>query len=141
MTIREATAIDTDILDAFARLMPQLSPDNAVPTQASLEELLASESRLLLAYDAGGRITGTATLSVFRIPSGLRARLEDVIVDQTARGSGVGEALTRRALAIAQEIGCPSLDLTSNPAREAANRLYRRLGFQPRATNLYRFDL
>ena len=77
---------------------------------------------------------------VFRIPTAVRAIIEDVVVDAAARGRGVGEALTNAAVARARAEGCRTVDLTSRPSREAANRLYQRLGFQPRDTNVYRFD-
>jgi ribosomal protein S18 acetylase RimI-like enzyme len=93
---------------------------------------------VLVARDDGGEIVGTLTLVLFRIPTGVRAWIEDVVVDQETRGSGVGEALTRAALERAGAAGARSVDLTSRPTREAANRLYRRLGFEPRDTNVYR---
>jgi ribosomal protein S18 acetylase RimI-like enzyme len=91
-----------------------------------------------VARDGGGAIAGTLTLVLFRIPTGVRAWIEDVVVDESARGSGLGEALTRAALARAGAAGARTVDLTSRPSREAANRLYRRMGFQPRETNVYR---
>jgi ribosomal protein S18 acetylase RimI-like enzyme len=93
-----------------------------------------------VARDGGGEIVGSATLVVFRIPDGVRARLESVVVDGARRGQGIGEALCREVIARARARGARKLDLTSTPAREAANRLYRRLGFQQRQTNVYRLD-
>jgi ribosomal protein S18 acetylase RimI-like enzyme len=84
---------------------------------------------------------GSLTLAVFRIPTGLRAWIEDVVVDESARGQGVGEALNRAALDRAAALGAVTVDLTSRPSRAAANRLYQRLGFEPRETNVYRYDL
>jgi ribosomal protein S18 acetylase RimI-like enzyme len=80
------------------------------------------------------------TLAVFRIPTGVRAWIEDVVVDQSARGQGVGEALSRRALDLAAAAGARTVELTSRPSRQAANHLYQRLGFQPRDTNVYRYQ-
>ena len=140
MTISEAKRMDDTSLEAFQRLMPQLSVNHPPPEASDLAALIDSPSRLLLARDRADQIVGTATLSVFRIPSGLRCRIEDVIVDKSARGAGVGAELTKAALILARELGAPGVDLTSNPQREAANRLYLRLGFQPRKTNLYRYD-
>ena len=140
MTITEANRMEEAIALAFRRLMPQLSPTNPPPTAEALAALIDSPSRLLLARDDAGEIMGTATLSVFRIPSGLRCRIEDVVVDQSVRGQGVGAELTRQAIVLAEEMGAPGVDLTSNPQRKAANRLYQRLGFQPRETNLYRYE-
>ncbi len=88
-----------------------------------------------------GDIVGSLTLVVFRIPTGVRAWIEDVVVDESARGHGVGEALNREALRVAREHGAITVDLTSRPSREAANRLYQRLGFTERNTNVYRYDL
>ena len=94
-----------------------------------------------MAYAADGTIVGTSTLAVFRIPTALRAWIEDVVVDAEARGQGVGEALTRAMVERARERGCRTVDLTSRPHREDANRLYRRMGFHQRDTNVYRLDL
>jgi ribosomal protein S18 acetylase RimI-like enzyme len=76
-------------------------------------------------------------LLVYRIPSGLKARIDDVVVDAAARGRGVGEELTRAAMRRADEAGARIVELSSNPSREAANRLYPRLGFERRETNVY----
>jgi ribosomal protein S18 acetylase RimI-like enzyme len=91
--------------------------------------------------DGEPAILGSMTLVVFRIPTGLRAWIEDVVVDGSARGRGVGEALNRAAIDRARAAGATTVDLTSRPSREAANRLYRRLGFEQRTTNVYRLDL
>jgi ribosomal protein S18 acetylase RimI-like enzyme len=91
--------------------------------------------------DAGSEIVGSLTLVMFRIPTGLRAWIEDVVVEASQRGKGIGEALTREALAAAQEAGATSVDLTSRSSREAANRLYQRMGFERRETNVYRYKL
>jgi ribosomal protein S18 acetylase RimI-like enzyme len=82
-----------------------------------------------------------STLVAFRIPTGKRAWIEDVTVDQAGRRRGVGTALTRAMLDRARELGCKTVDLTSRPSREAANRLYQQLGFVARDTNVYRYDL
>ena len=84
---------------------------------------------------------GTLTLALFRIPTGVRAWIEDVIADEAVRGRGCGEALTREALRIASQRGARTVELTSRPSREAANRLYRRIGFSPRQTNVYRYEM
>lgn len=100
-----------------------------------------SDSTLLLLAEEDGVIVGSLTLALFRIPTGLRAWIEDVVVDSAARGKGVGETLNRFALDEAQRRGATTVDLTSRPTREAANRLYQRLGFVKRDTNVYRYDL
>ena len=142
--IEVARAVDDELVDAFARLVPQLSRSSPPPTRAELDEIVGAPlTRLLVARDteAGGAVIGTLTLAMFRIPTGMRAWIEDVVVDESARGRGVGEALNRRALDLAREAGARTVDLTSRPSREAANRLYRRIGFVERDTNIYRFTL
>ena len=93
---------------------------------------------LFIAIDDGGTIIGTATLVTFRIPTGMRAWIEDVVVDEAGRGQGVGMALTDAMVERARELGCRTVDLTSRPSREAANRMYQRAGFVARDTNVYR---
>jgi ribosomal protein S18 acetylase RimI-like enzyme len=108
----------------------------------TLKRVVESDAtRLLIARDRDGQIVGTLTLAVFQIPTGTRAWIEDVVVDSSARGQGVGEALTRAALAMAADAGATSVNLTSRPSREAANRMYRRIGFAERETNVYRYTL
>jgi ribosomal protein S18 acetylase RimI-like enzyme len=142
MEIERITEIDDEVVEAFKFLVPQLSTSSLIPTRAQLAEIAANES-LLIARDPqqGGRIVGSLTLVTFRIPTGVRAWIEDVIVDQTLRGKGIGEALTRAALARAAELGAKTVDLTSRPSREAANRLYQRVGFKLRESNLYRYTI
>lgn len=130
-----------DLVEAFARLTPQLSSSAPPPGRDELATIIDSPAtHLLVAHDEDGRIVGSLTLVLFRIPTGMRAWIEDVVVDAEARGQGVGEALNRYALDVAAEHGARSVDLTSRPSREAANRLYRRLGFEPRETNVYRYS-
>jgi ribosomal protein S18 acetylase RimI-like enzyme len=137
----EAATVDDDLVAAFERLVPQLSRSSPPPTSEQLAEMVAAAgTRLLLAEDGDGRIVGSLTLVVFRIPTGVRAWIEDVVVDEGARRQGVGEALTRRACEIATDAGARTVDLTSRPGREAANRLYARLGFELRDTNVYRWS-
>ena len=82
-------------------------------------------------------VLGMLTLIVYRVPTGIRAWIHDVVVDETARGRGVGEALATEALRLAEAAGAISIELTTRQEREAANRLYRRLGFEQRETNVY----
>ena len=141
--IVEATEVTDALVEAFARLIPQLSKSNPPPTAAELQAIVAAESSVLLLAvdDAPGEILGSLTLAWFRIPTGVRAWIEDVVVDESARGRGVGEALNRDALERARALGARTVDLTSRPSREAANRLYQRIGFEARDTNVYRFSL
>jgi ribosomal protein S18 acetylase RimI-like enzyme len=139
--VEEAAEVSEELVDAIGRLVGQLSSSVSPPTREELEQMVTSDaSRLLLAYDGDGGLVGTLTLVLFRIPTGLRAWIEDVVVDEDARGQGVGEALNREALRLAGEAGARNVDLTSRPSREAANRLYRRLGFEQRETNVYRYE-
>ena len=142
MRIEEASEVTPELVEAFERLTPQLSKSNPPPTEAELEEIVDSPATVLfMAVDDDGRYVGTLTLALFLIPTARRAWIEDVIVDESARGKGVGEALNRAALDRARDAGAKTVDLTSRPSREAANRLYRRIGFEPRDTNVYRYAL
>ena len=103
--------------------------------------MIAAESTTIFVATNEQKIVGLLTLVVFRIPTGVRAWIEDVVVDESARGHGVGEALNRAALDDARRNGAKTVDLTSRPSRAAANRLYQRLGFVARETNVYRYEL
>lgn len=134
------TEVDDELVEAFARLIPQLSKSNPPPTAEQLQAIVDSEaSTLLIARDDDGTILGSMTLAMFLIPTGLRAWIEDVVVDGDARGKGVGRIINERAIEIAKAAGATSVDLTSRPSREAANRLYQRMGFEMRETNVYRY--
>ena len=141
VTIEIATEATEELVQAFARLIPQLSSSSPPPTAAQLAEMVQSEASNVLIARLDGAVVGTLTLVTFRIPTGVRAWIEDVVVDDSARGHGVGDQLNQRALDLARSRGAKTVDLTSRPTREAANRLYQRIGFQPRATNVYRFSL
>ncbi len=131
-----------ELVSAFAHLIPQLSSSSPPPGRPELEEMVGSASSIvLMARDASGAPLGSLTLALFRVPTGLRAWIEDVVVDESARGAGAGEALVEAALARAGAVGARTVDLTSRPSREAANRLYVRLGFELRTTNVYRRTL
>ena len=140
--VSEITIVTPALVTAFARLLPQLMSAPSAVGAADLEEIVRGPATcLLVARDEAGEIAGAVTVVVFRIPDGVRARIESLVVDQAARGRGVGEALCRAAIDHARSRGAKMVDLTSAPAREAANRLYRRLGFEPRETNVYRLRL
>ena len=141
MKVEEVTEITDELVEALARLMVQLSRSAALPTPQELQQMVDSDVIRLLVARNEQAIMGTLTLALFRIPTGVRAWIEDVVVDEAARGQGIGEALNRRALDLAKECGARTVDLTSRPSREAANRLYQRLGFKPRETNVYRYTL
>jgi ribosomal protein S18 acetylase RimI-like enzyme len=133
-------SVSVELVEGFRRLLPQLS-STSPPSAAELQAIVDSSASSLLVARDGDAILGTLTLAVFRIPTGVRAWIEDVVVDESARGRGIGEALTLRAVELAREAGARSVELTSRPTREAANRLYRRLGFEERDTNVLRLTL
>ena len=140
LSITDAVEADAELVEAFNRLVPQLSSSAPPPTQAELAAIVESPASILLvARNPAGAIVGSLTLILFRVPTGLRAWIEDVVVDETARGAGAGEALVLGAIQRAGAVGATSVDLTSRPSREAANRLYVRLGFEARTTNVYRY--
>ncbi len=142
MFIEIVAEVTDELLAAFARLIPQLSSSSPPPGVDELVDIVTSPATdLFLATDDDGTILGTATLVTFRIPTGRRAWIEDVVVDDAARGLGVGGALTQAMVDRAEELGCTTVDLTSRPTREAANRLYQREGFEVRDTNVYRRKL
>jgi ribosomal protein S18 acetylase RimI-like enzyme len=139
----EIVVVDTvspDLVEAISSLLPQLSSASP-PSASELAAIVGSPATSLLIARDGDVVLGTLTLAVFRIPTGVRAWIEDVVVDEAARGRGIGEALTIRAVELAREAGARSVELTSRPTREAANRLYRRLGFEERETNVLRLTL
>jgi ribosomal protein S18 acetylase RimI-like enzyme len=129
-----------EVVEAFGRLLPQLSRSAAPLGQADLEAIVGCPANTVLLARSAGAITGTLTLVMFPLPSGLRAWIEDVVVDESARGQGTGEVLTREALRIAAEAGARTVDLTSRPSRQAAGRLYERIGFEIRESRLYRYS-
>jgi ribosomal protein S18 acetylase RimI-like enzyme len=140
--VTTADQVTPELVEAFGRLVPQLSSSTPPPAADELTQIVGSEATsLLVARVDDGSIVGTLTLVVFRIPTGVRAIIEDVVVDGAGRGQGVGEMLTRAALELAAKLGARTVDLTSRPTREAANRLYERMGFQRRETNVWRYTL
>lgn len=141
VNVEEAAASSAEIVEAVGRLVGQLSSSAVAPSFEQVQELINSPAtRLLLAREGDGRIVGMLTLVVFAIPTGVRAWIEDVVVDSDLRGQGVGALLTREALRLAQLSGARTVELTSRPTREAANRLYAKLGFRVRQTNVYRYE-
>ena len=141
ISVEVAAHVDEALVDAVGRLVPQLSSSTPPPSRIELEVIVAGPSTMLLLARSDRVIVGMLTLAIFRIPTGIRAWIEDVVVDAGARGRGVGEALTRDAVRIAGTHGARTVELTSRPSREAANRLYQRLGFERRDTNVYRLSI
>jgi ribosomal protein S18 acetylase RimI-like enzyme len=141
VTVHEITETSDEIVESLARLLPQLSSSSRAPTEHEVAEMASSPSTMLfVARDEGDRIVGSLTLAVFRIPTGVRAWIEDVVVDGETRGKGVGGMLVRTAVERAAAMGARTVELTSRPSRVDANRLYVNLGFEPRETNVYRFS-
>jgi ribosomal protein S18 acetylase RimI-like enzyme len=132
--------LSDELVDAFRRLLPQLSPSATIPDAQLVKEIVSSPATTVLAARDDEGIVGLLTLALFRAPSGLRAWIEDVVVDEAVRGRGIGEALTREAVRLAGERGARTVDLTSRPSREAANRMYEKVGFRKRETNVYRYE-
>lgn len=141
--IEAAGEATPDLVAAVARLLPLLSASAPAPGAEQVAEIVASPATtLFVAREApGGPVVGTLTLAVFRIPTGVRAWIEDVIVAEEVRGRGCGEELTKAALDAARAAGARTVELTSRASREAANRLYQRMGFERRDTNVYRYAL
>jgi ribosomal protein S18 acetylase RimI-like enzyme len=144
MYIEKVFEITEELHEALQRLVPQLGAHKIPPTWEELNLLIKSEaSTLLIARepDEHGPIAGILCLSMYRVPTGLRSIIEDVIVDQSMRRRGMGEALVERAIELAREAGADGVSLTSNPKREAANQLYQSMGFELRQTNPYFYRL
>ena len=146
ISVRAATEVDDGLVEAFSRLIPQLSSSSPPPTAAELLSIIDNPNSVLFIAeldrdDDVRSVVGSLTLAFYRIPTGLKAWIEDVVVDESARGLGVGEALNVAAIDESRQRGAKNVSLTSRSSREAANRLYQRLGFEPYETNLYRFGL
>ena len=139
MTVEVLTEVTDEVVEAFARLVPQLSATTVPPGRAALDRIVSSPAATVLIDRVDGRIVGTLTLVMFPIPTGLRAWIEDVVVDESARGQGIGEALSVEAIRLARAAGARTVDLTSRPSREAAGRLYEKVGFVLRETRVYRY--
>jgi ribosomal protein S18 acetylase RimI-like enzyme len=139
--ITQATTVSDELVAAFARLVPQLSSSAQPPARDELKAIVSSSgTTILLAEGDDGAIIGSLTLARFRTPTGARAWIEDVVVDESSRGQGAGEALVAEAIRLAAEAGVRTVDLTSRPSRDAANALYEKIGFRIRETNVYRYD-
>ena len=136
MIIEHVTEASDELVATIRALLPQLTEARTPPTLEQLQDVVSNQTLLLARGDDGG-VIGTLTFVLYRVSSGVKGRIEDVIVDESARGQGVGEALVREGMRLANEAGVLMLELTSMPYRQAANRLYRRLGFVRKPTNVY----
>ena len=140
MLIEKVTEVSDELLTASSRLILQLAPEKIPPTQDELTAILNSPVTSLLVArpsNESHEIAGILTLIIYRVPTGARAVIEDVVVDEHHRNKGIAKAMMTRAIELAREAGADNISLTSNPKREAANLLYQRMGFQRRETNLY----
>jgi ribosomal protein S18 acetylase RimI-like enzyme len=133
-------SVTDEVVEAFGRLLPQLSRSAKPLDVAAMTAVAHSPATTVLLARADGKIIGTLSLAMFRTPTGLRAWIEDVVVDEAAGRRGAGTALVREALRLAEAAGARTVDLTSRPAREAAGRLYERTGFKQRDSRLYRYS-
>jgi ribosomal protein S18 acetylase RimI-like enzyme len=137
VSVERVTEATDEVVAALARLLPQLSASAKSPSRDGLAAMLDSGAVLFVFRDEGGTLVGALSMGLYVVPTGRKAIVEDVVVDETARGKGVGEALVKAAQEAAQQAGLAAIWLTSRSEREAANRLYRRLGFEQRETNVY----
>ena len=141
VSIRPVTEVTESLTDAYRVLIPQLSSSSSPPTGEALQRIIESDlAQILIAENENGEILGTMTIIIFQIPTGIRAWIEDVVVDSSVRGKGIGKKLNLAALELAKQAGAKTVDLTSRPARQEANQLYRSIGFVERETNVYRFS-
>lgn len=141
VAVRPAEHVDDELVAALAELIPQLSSSSSPPDAAQIAEIVDSPDSVLFVARLDGRIVGSLTLALYRIPTGRKAWIEDVVVSESARGAGVGAALSSAAIEEARRRGAKHVSLTSRASRAAANRLYQRLGFAPYDTNVYRLTL
>jgi ribosomal protein S18 acetylase RimI-like enzyme len=141
VVIRPVEHVDAALVAAFEHLIPQLSSSSPAPTAGELAAIVDNPHSVLFVAELDGDVVGSLTLATYRIPTGVKAWIEDVVVDDSARGHGVGEALNRAAIDEARARGAKQVNLTSRPSREAANRLYQRIGFERYETNYYRYRL
>ncbi len=142
--IKEVTESSEELYDVMIELLSQLTTSKLSFSQKDLNRIVSSKNSILFTASdetLNNKIVGILTLAIIDIPTGMLARIEDVVVDKSARGKGIGEKITLAAIEKAKELGIKKIDLTSSPSREAANRLYQRLGFKQRTTNVYRYEV
>lgn len=135
------STVTDEVVEAFGRLLPQLSSSAKQLDAGALATVAADPASTVLVARIGGELVGSLTLATFAIPTGVRAWIEDVVVDEAARGQGIASALISEALKLAKKAGARTVDLTSRPSRESAGRLYERIGFEQRETRMYRYKL
>lgn len=144
IVIKEVKESSNELYGVMIKLLSQLTTSELLFSQKDLERIIALQNSILFTAEdekLSNKIVGVLTLAIINIPTGMLARIEDVVVDKSARGKGIGEKITIAAIEKAKELGIKKIDLTSNPNRVAANRLYQRLGFKQRITNVYRYEI
>ena len=143
MRIEAVTEVTPQIHAALARLLPQLNSRLPVPSAERLQRIIDDPAVTLLVAKDGGEIIGTSTVIVYSTPFWIKARLDEVVVDDSARGRGVGEALVKACLEIGRERGAEVAELQPGrgPERAVAHRLYERIGFKLRETDVFRIEL
>ncbi len=139
--IRQVTEVSPDLVETWQRLLPQLSKSAVPLTAEALKGVVEGDATTMFEAVSDNQTVGYLTLAAFPTPTGIRAWIYDVVVDEAARGQGVGAQLTKAAIARAEAIGARTIDLTSRPSREAANRLYQRAGFSLRESTVYRYTI
>lgn len=140
-TIEVLKDADDEAVEAFARLIPLLSTGAAVPDAERVAAVLGHPANTVIAARARERIVGLLTLVVLELATGTEARIEDLVVDEAVRRSGVGRGLVLAGLGMASVARARYVDLTSAPQRVAARALYQSLGFKARETGVFRHSL
>jgi len=140
MEIKQLTKVTPEVVQAIDKLIPQLSKYITSPSLDDLEKIIHSGNTILFIAEENGIIVGTLAFVTYRIPSGIKSWIEDVVVDSDYRGRGIGRMLTQHAIDYAKKINLDKIDLTSGPFRVEANELYQRMGFKRRETNVYRIE-
>ena len=140
MEIKQIKEVTDELVSAMATLVPLLAEKAKTPSFSDLQQITTADGTFFFVAEENGVILGTLTLVTYRIPTGKKAWIEDVVVEKNGRGKGIGKLLLEHAMQFAAEQGIPKIDLTSNPTRVAANELYKKIGFQLRDTNVYRYE-
>ena len=140
MRIYRITTLSTELSKAFVRLLPQLSSSVSMPTEKFIEQMLCNDNIHLFVAEIEDKIVGMLTLAVVDIPTGRKAWIEDVVVDEAARGLQIGQALVEKAKEMAASLGAKKIYLTSNPSRKAAHALYHKCGFEEYDTTVFKIE-
>ena len=137
-SIIEIKTYSPEYLEAMQRFLDQLTTSPMVLTESMFQELLKSENSHLFFIMKDEQIAGMLTVGIYHSPTGGKAWIEDVVVDETFRGQGLSKLLVAHAIEFVKAQQIPSLMLSSNPKRIAANKLYQAMGFERKETNVYR---